>query len=177
MHEPFEPVICTHGATVMRVCLAVLAGRSGATHDADDAWAETFVAALRAWPDLDAEANVEAWLVRIAQRKAIDILRARTRRCEDLAGDDHPVAAACDPAASWETADIWTHVAGLPERQREAIGYHYLGGLTHVQTAELTGSTPAAVRRAAADGIAALRTRLDSGEAGTGHLAENGASS
>ncbi len=177
MHEPFEPVIRAHGATVMRVCLAVLAGCGGATHDADDAWAETFVAALRAWPGLDADANVEAWLVRIAQRKAVDVLRARSRRREDPVGDDHPVAADCDPAASSEAAEIWTHVARLPDRQREAIGYHYLGGLTHVQTAELTGSTPAAVRRAAADGIAALRRRLDSEGVGTGHLAENGASS
>lgn len=37
------------------------------------------------------------------------------------------------------------------------LAYHYLGGLRHTETAELTGSTPAAVRRAAADGLAALR--------------------
>jgi DNA-directed RNA polymerase specialized sigma24 family protein len=55
---------------------------------------------------------------------------------------------------------VWHVVAKLPERQRLAVAYHYLGGLPHAETAELTGSTPAAVRRAAADGIKALRSAL-----------------
>jgi DNA-directed RNA polymerase specialized sigma24 family protein len=43
--------------------------------DADDAWSETFLSALRAYPRLPADANVEAWLVTIAHRKAIDLIR------------------------------------------------------------------------------------------------------
>ncbi|MGB2935687.1 MAG: sigma factor-like helix-turn-helix DNA-binding protein, partial [Nostocoides sp.] len=52
----------------------------------------------------------------------------------------------------------------LPEQQRLAVAYHYYGGLPHTETADLIGSTPAAVRRAASDGIASLRRsvgRLD----------------
>jgi DNA-directed RNA polymerase specialized sigma24 family protein len=56
---------------------------------------------------------------------------------------------------------VWTAVAALPERQRLAIAYHYLGGLRHTETAELIGSTPEAVRRAAADGLRTLRDRYD----------------
>ena len=56
--------------------------------------------------------------------------------------------------------DLWRAVAALPERQRLAIAHHYLGGLTHVETAALTHSTPAAVRRAASDGLASLRRSL-----------------
>src|SRR6185312_2938580 len=72
---PFEQVVTQHGPTVLRVCRAVL-GRD----DAEDAWSETFVAALRAYPDLPADANVEAWLVTIAKHKAIDQHRASARR-------------------------------------------------------------------------------------------------
>src|ERR1700743_2698062 len=72
---PFEAVVSQHGATVLRVVRAVI-GHS----DADDAWSETFLAALKAYPDLPADANTEAWLVRIAHRKAIDIIRASSRR-------------------------------------------------------------------------------------------------
>ena len=64
-----------HGATVLRVCRAVLGPA-----DADDAWSETFLAALKAYPRLPADANVEAWLVTIAHRKAIDVTRAPRRR-------------------------------------------------------------------------------------------------
>ena len=68
MKSPFEKVVAQHGPTVLRVVRAVL-GHA----DADDAWSETFLAAMKAYPDLPADANVEAWLVTIAHRKAIDI--------------------------------------------------------------------------------------------------------
>ncbi len=73
--QPFEAVVAEHGATVLRVCRAILGPA-----DADDAWSETFLAALRAYPDLPSDANVEAWLVTIAHRKAIDVTRAAARR-------------------------------------------------------------------------------------------------
>lgn len=56
MKEPFERAVEQHGATVLRVCRAVL----GPETDADDAWSETFLAAMRAWPELPEDTNVEA---------------------------------------------------------------------------------------------------------------------
>ncbi len=56
-------------------------------------------------------------------------------------------------------AELWDAVSALPERQRLAIAYYFLGGLPHAETAELIGGTAAAVRRAAADGIKTLRQR------------------
>lgn len=162
MKEPFERAVRHHAATVLRVCRAVL----GPGPDADDAWSETFLSALRAWPELDEHANVEAWLVRIAQRKAIDVVRGRERRpvpVEDVTGEATTVGTTGGISAIYTPgtdADVWAAVAALPERQRLAIAYHYLGGLPHAETAELTGSTPAAVRRAASDGIRTLRSRL-----------------
>ena len=72
---PFETVVARHGPTVLRVCRAVLG-----PVDADDAWSEAFLAAMKAYPDLPADANVEAWLVTIAHRKAIDVTRVAARR-------------------------------------------------------------------------------------------------
>ena len=45
----------------------------------------------------------------------------------------------------------------LPPRQRQAVAYHYLAGLPYREVAAIVGGTAAAARRAAADGIAALR--------------------
>ena len=75
VRQPFENVVEQHGKTVLRVCRVVLGAQ-----DAEDAWSETFLAALRAYPGLPETANVEAWLVTIAHRKAIDVLRARKRQ-------------------------------------------------------------------------------------------------
>lgn len=146
---PFDSVVARHGATVLRVARAVL-GHA----DADDAWSETFLAAMKAYAALPADANVEAWLVTIAHRKAIDIIRATTRRATPVAETpDRP----SPDRADGEHADLTDAVAALPPKQRQAVAYHYLAGLPYAEIAPLLDSSPAAARRAAADGIATLR--------------------
>lgn len=150
MTLPFDRAVKQHGATVLRVCRAVL----GPGQDAEDAWSETFLAALRDWPGRDEVRNPEAWLVRVAHRKALDITRARSRHAvptDDLPNVPSPAVQAFDESG------VWAAVGALPERQRLAVAYHYLGGLPHTETAELIGGTPDAVRRAASDGIRTLR--------------------
>ncbi|WP_256842476.1 RNA polymerase sigma factor [Ornithinimicrobium cryptoxanthini] len=151
MQQPFEQAVTEHGPTVLRVVRAVL----GPGPDADDAWSETFLAALRAWPDLPEETKVQAWLVRVAHRKAIDVTRGAARRAvpTDIL-PEQPTSSGLPEAAD---PDLWAAVAALPERQRLSLAYHYLGGLRHTETAELIGGTPESVRRAASDGLRALR--------------------
>lgn len=151
MKPPFECAVRQHGATVLRVCRAAL----GPGADADDAWSETFLAALRAWPGLADGTNVEAWLVRVARNKAVDIIRAGARQATPMA--EPPVQTSRSGNPDGEGLELWRAVAALPERQRLAVAYHYLGGLPHAETAELIGGSAASVRRAASDGIAALR--------------------
>jgi RNA polymerase sigma factor (sigma-70 family) len=148
--EPFERVVVVHGPTVLRVCRAVVG-----PVDADDAWSETFLAALRAYPDLPADANVEAWLVTIAHRKAIDVVRRAARHAVPVA--DVPDRAV---APAGRDLDLWSAVAALPPKQRQAVAYHHLGGLPYDDVAALVGGTSAAARRAGADGVAALRRTL-----------------
>jgi len=148
--RPFEQIVTEHGPTVLRVCRAMLG-----PVDAEDAWAETFLAALKAYPGLAEDANVEAWLVTIAHRKAVDSLRARARR---------PVAVGQLPERpsrsgrpeDWD-GDLWAALAALPDRQRAAVGYHYLAGLPYKEIASIIGGSTDSVRRAAADGIRNLR--------------------
>lgn len=151
--QPFDQVVAEHGARILRVCRAVL----GPTADADDAWSETFLAALKAWPDFPADGRVEAWLVTIAHRKAIDVTRARARRPIPVAEITEPAPAPAPPDRSDE---LWEAVRGLPPKQRQAVAYHHLGGLRHAEVAELIGGSAASARKAASDGIRALRTLL-----------------
>jgi RNA polymerase sigma factor (sigma-70 family) len=153
--QPFERVVAEHGATVLRVCRAVL----GPHPDADDAWSETFLAALRAWPDLPDGANVEAWLVTIAHRKAIDVTRARARHAVPVpVVPDLPDPRGDAARVRDRDCDLWDALGRLPDKQRRAVAYHHLAGLPHVEVAQILGGTPAAARRAASDGIATLRS-------------------
>lgn len=147
--QPFEVVVAEHGAAVLRVCRAVLG-----PGDADDAWSETFLAALKAYPELPADANIQAWLVTIAHRKAIDVTRAAGRRAVPVA--EVPES----PSGQQEDGrdpDLAAALAALPRKQRAAVAYHYLAGLPYQDVAAVIGGSTDAARRSAADGIARLR--------------------
>ena len=160
--RPFEQIVTEYGPMVLRVCRAILG-----PVDAEDAWSETFLAALTAYPGLGEDANVEAWLVTIAHRKAIDSTRARARRPiltgTGVAGDRPDTPAAADVQAAglgrpedWD-GDLWAALRALPEKQRLVVAYHYLAGLPYAEIAAVVGGTTDAARRAAADGIRNLR--------------------
>lgn len=159
MLQPFETVVRTHGAVVLRVCLSLVPA-----HDADDAWSETFLKALDAYPRLPDDANVEAWLVTIARRTSIDLLRARGRRpvaVESLPERPSTLGAPERLLDEKATAqEIAQAVSALPERQRQAVTYHYLGELAYSEVADIIGGTTEAARRAASDGIRALRRTM-----------------
>ena len=156
---PFERVVSVHGSTVLRVCRAILGPA-----DADDAWSETFLSALKAYPDLPADANVEAWLVTIAHRKAIDVTRAAARRAIPVAETpDPPPGTAADRGPDTGGAglvaddDLAEAITRLPAKQKQAVAYHYLAGLPYADVAAILGGSAEAARRAAADGVATLR--------------------
>jgi RNA polymerase sigma factor (sigma-70 family) len=154
--QPFEKIVEDHGATVLRVCRVLLAGP-----DADDAWSETFLAALGAYPGLPENANVEAWLVTIAHRKAIDVLRARRRHPVPV--EDPPDGPTTLGVPGADDTGLWQAVRDLPDKQRQAVAYHYVAGLPYAEIAEILGGTVDAARRAAADGIRNLRKHYPGG--------------
>ena len=157
VNEPFEAIVARYGPMVLRVCRAVL-GPTGA----DDAWSETFLSAMRAYPELAPGSNVEAWLVTIARRKAIDQLRAESRRA--IPTGELPETPSRDGLpGSWD-GDLWSALKALPLKQRETVAYHYLAGLPYAEIATILGGSADAARRAAADGIAALRKTYPKGE-------------
>lgn len=103
------------------------------------------------------DSDVRAWLVTIAHRKALDVLRRQARHAL-------PVAEVPDRSYGGEpdTADstLWAAVGTLPDKQRHAVAYRYAADLAYADVARLLGGSEAAARRAAADGIAALRRAL-----------------
>lgn len=150
---PFDTVVADHGAAVLRVCRAMLG-----PDEAADAWSETFLSALRSYPDLEDGANVRAWLLTIARRRSIDQVRGRTRAPIPVGAAPDHVLAPEGPEDALADEQLLRAVRRLPPRQRGAVAYRYLADLSYDEVAALLGSTPAAARRSAADGIAALRT-------------------
>jgi RNA polymerase sigma factor (sigma-70 family) len=147
--RPFEDVVAEHGTVVMRVCCAILG-----PIDAEDAWSETFLSALRAYPDLRPDSNVRGWLVTIAHNKAIDALRSRKRIATPTA--DVPDAGSAEHSSALDD-ELRDRLNALPPKQRSAVVYRHLADLSYTEIAELLDSSEAAARRSVADGIAKLR--------------------
>ncbi|MHA7268517.1 RNA polymerase sigma factor [Arthrobacter sp. HLT1-20] len=173
---PFDVLVSTHGATVLRVCRALVG-----VSDADDVWQETFLAALRVYPTATKVSNWQAWLVTIARNKAVDHHRKSLRlpipasgsgvsdSSEGIfaaagrvggAGQGGGDAVVQAVEANLEAATVWAALGLLPPMQREAVVFHHLAGLPYVEVAELLGNSPEAARRAASDGMKALRAFL-----------------
>ena len=177
---PFEVLVATHGATVLRVCRGLVG--SG---DADDVWQETFLAALRVYPTAGNVNNWQAWLVAIARNKAVDHHRKMVRLPIPASGsgvsdssdgvfasgarsgaDGHGGGDAVvrSVEAGLAAATVWAALAKLPRTQREAVVFHHLAGLPYLDVAQLLGNSPEAARRAASDGVKALRVALGPGK-------------
>jgi RNA polymerase sigma factor (sigma-70 family) len=146
--QPFEQVVAEHGAVVLRVCRALLHGG-----DADDAWSETFLSALSAYPTLRPDSNVRAWLVTIAHRKAIDQIRSANRR--PLLVNKLPEQASSQDITVDE--QLRSALRQLTERQQHAVVYRHIGDLSYDDMAELLECSKDAARRSVADGLIKLR--------------------
>jgi RNA polymerase sigma factor (sigma-70 family) len=145
---PFQSFIETYAEDVWRFLSA-----SVGPAEADDCWQETFMAALRAYPRLDSDSNLKAWVLKIAQRKAIDSHRSTARRpvpIDEVPDSPERPLAERDP-------DLWESVRALPHKQRLAIVYRYASDLGYADIAGLLGCSVEAARRSVHEGLKKLR--------------------
>lgn len=147
---PFQRLLDAHRNAVWRVCVA-----SVGPDEADDAFQETWIAALRGYPRLRDTTNLRGWLLTIAHTKAIDAHRARARR--PVAAGAIADEAATAPADAAPDDDLWDAVRGLPEGQRAAVTLRYAGDLRPAEIAAALEISEEAARRRVADGLATLR--------------------
>jgi DNA-directed RNA polymerase specialized sigma24 family protein len=72
---PFQTLLEHHSEDVWRTLRTMVGVQA-----AEDCFQETFLAALRAYPQVKDDSNLRAWVFTIAHRKVIDSHRARSRR-------------------------------------------------------------------------------------------------
>jgi RNA polymerase sigma factor (sigma-70 family) len=126
--------------------------------EADDCFQETFVAALRAYPRLRAGSDTRAWVLTIAHRKALDALRARSRRAQPVADVAAIDSRRAGPAGAGESdGELWRAVGTLPARQRSAVVLRYVADLAHRDIASAIGCSEDAARRSLHEGLTKLR--------------------
>lgn len=151
---PFQILLDTHGAAVHRFLVA-----SVGSVDADDCFQETWIAALRAYPRLEHGDNLRAWLMKIAQRKAIDSHRSRARRPLPVA-EPPEVADGGEPPLPVNGQPVWARVRELPEKQRMAVFLRGAADLSYAEVAAVLDCSQDAARRSVHEGMKKLREEI-----------------
>jgi RNA polymerase sigma factor (sigma-70 family) len=100
---------------------------------------------------------VGGWLFSIAQHKIVDSARSQARTPTASDQIEEHVAAWHDPDPA---EDVWSRVAALPPKQREAVALRYMADLSHGDIAEAMGTTADAARRNVFEGLKRLRRDL-----------------
>ena len=113
---------------------------------AEDLLQETFLAAWRARDDLGEVRNAEAWLFGIARHRALRALRgaSRMRRALERAGSARETFDE-GPALAVDTLALLHRVLG-PE-DRALVVLRYVHGFEAPELAQMTGRSPAAIRK------------------------------
>jgi RNA polymerase sigma factor (sigma-70 family) len=130
--------------------LAFLRRRLAAA-EAEDAFQETFLRALRGYERLEHGRELRAWAYTIAARVAIDTLRRRRPNAdavEATAADARPAYAELEHLAD-----------GLPPTERAAVVLRYGYDLSYEDIGAALGSNADAARQAASSGIRRLRRK------------------
>lgn len=118
---------------------------------AEDAFQETFLRALRAYPGLRHGRHLRAWVFTIATRVAIDETR-RLRPSGEL-----PEVAIEDGLPPH--AELGPLTDELPPKERAAVVLRYGFDLPYDEIAAALGSSEDAARQAASSGVRRLRER------------------
>jgi RNA polymerase sigma factor (sigma-70 family) len=143
---PFESFYEEHRDAVLRELR-----RSLGSQAAEDAYQETFLRALRGYRNLQHAENLRAWVLTIARRVAVDVLRRR---------ESSPPAPEPAVDARPAYAELGDLAGELPRKERAAVVLRYGYDLSYAAIGAALGSSEQAARQAASAGVRRLRRHL-----------------
>ena len=111
--------------------------RTASRQDAEDVVQEVFVRLTRSGARLAGVRRPRAYLLAMAHRAALDLLRRR-RRTEPVS-DALLAPAAADPAAAADAERVTALLRRLPDAQREAVFLRHFAGLSFAEIGIATG--------------------------------------
>jgi RNA polymerase sigma factor (sigma-70 family) len=150
---PFERFYLRHRDEVFGYLRRLLGQR------AEDAWQETFLRALRAYPRLEHGRHLRAWVFTIATNVALDELRAKSGNAVSIAENGDAGAASELERPAFRELE---HLTGeLPPTERAAVVLRYGYDLPYAQIGAALGSSEEAARAAASSGVRRLRRNFE----------------
>jgi RNA polymerase sigma-70 factor (ECF subfamily) len=163
---PLNAFYAQYASTVLALLMKMLGSRA----EAEEILQEVFVELWRRAPQYDsARGSVVAWVVTVARSRALDALRARTRRHGDSQmqffsqkhglGTDGGRADVLVSSTRWHQA-LRQAFKRLNEDQRAVLELSYFAGKSHGEIAEVLNLPVGTVKSRILAGMRELRTML-----------------
>jgi RNA polymerase sigma-70 factor (ECF subfamily) len=140
-----------------------LYSRIGSLPEAEDATAQTFLAALEALDRYQHKGHLAAWLFAIARRKATDHFRAQRQQvpleyAENVPSETDLLKQVIQTEQITALAKL---IAALPEEEHELVRLRYIAGLSFSEIGRLLNRTEAAVKKLLYRLLARLQSQLE----------------
>jgi RNA polymerase sigma-70 factor, ECF subfamily len=160
-----ETLVRGYQHLIVRHCTAML---GDAAHGAEVAQ-EVFLGAYAAMPRFRREASLRTWLLAIARKQCLQVLRDRRRHRHLEEAQRQAIARGAHrapPDPSEEDPELLRQrvqqaLARLDHTERTVLLLRYETGLTLAEVAHIVGRSEAGVRRQLARALAQLRTALE----------------
>lgn len=133
---------------------------TGSRDVAEDIAGEAFERAFARWSSLTEKGDPTSWLFTVAWNEVRSDWRrgmTHSRLVERLAAAPSSTTPPEPPIPNHE---LWTAIAELPDRARQAMGLRYVADLTEAQVAEVMGVTRGTVASTLSDARRRLATKL-----------------
>jgi RNA polymerase sigma-70 factor (ECF subfamily) len=154
-----EVLVRRHWDGLYRAALVILQDHAGAQDVAQDA----MLSALSSLKRFDRRRSIRPWLHRIAVNRALDYLRARSRRRESRSMDTDAIAAEALVHGGL-SPELSSALASLTPEDRAIVALRHLFDYRSNEIGELLGIPAGTVRRRLRSALGAMRVSLEEGE-------------
>jgi RNA polymerase sigma-70 factor (ECF subfamily) len=157
---PFEELMRRHEVEILRFLYRL----TGDREDALDLFQETWLRAYRAYPAVDPDGNLRAWIFSIAANLNRNHRRGQVRRhtaasaLRDGMPQTGPGSRAAQADAGPMLADLRRALAKLPRKQREALVMRKFAGLEYGEIAAQLGCSDESARANVSQALRKLKT-------------------
>ena len=140
-----------------------LYSRIGSLPDAEDATAQTFLAALEALDRYQDHGHLAAWLFAIARRKAMDHFRRQRQQVplENAENISSETDLLHEVIQTEQITSLATLINALSEEEHELIRLRYIAELSFSEIGQLLHRSEAAVKKSLYRLLARLQSQLD----------------
>lgn len=140
--DDIEPLVRAMSGLLFRIAFRILGNHA----DAEDAVQNAWIRAMLCWPRVASIAAADeqrAFMVHVAVKEALQIIRKRYRRRESLGADGKENPRALEPVAEQvqvreELRLTWQEISTFPEARKVVVGL-YAAGHEYGEIAEMLG--------------------------------------